>query len=71
MQFPGDRIEDSREAVFGHAAAEERVSSQGTEGVVADLLVGWRGTLADEVEIGVGWDGRGVEEDEPGVYAQF
>lgn len=63
LKLPGDGVEDSSEAVLGHSSPEEGIGGQGAEGVVADLGVRWRGTLADEVEVGVGLDGRSVQED--------
>jgi hypothetical protein len=70
LQLPGYCVEDSRERVVCYSAAEERVCGQGAEGVIADLVVGGRCALADEVEVGVGVERGGVEEDEPCVWTE-
>ena len=70
LQFPSYCIEHSRESVFCHTTTEQRVCRQCAECVVADLVVGWRCALADEVEVCVGAERRSVEEDKPSVCAE-
>jgi hypothetical protein len=70
LQLPGDCVEDAGEGVVCYSAAEEGVCGQGAEGVIADLVVGGRCALADEVEVGVGVERGGVEEDEPCVWTE-
>jgi hypothetical protein len=71
LQLPGYCVEDTREGVFCHATAEQRVCRQSAESVIADLVVGRRCALPYEVEVCVGAERRSVEEDEPGVYAEI
>jgi hypothetical protein len=70
LQLPSDGVEDAGEGVVCYSATEERVCGQGAEGVVADLVVGGRCALADEVEVSVGVEGGSVEEDEPCVWTE-
>jgi hypothetical protein len=71
LQLPGYCVEDTREGVFCHATAEQRVCRQSAESVIADLVVGRRCALPYKVEVCVGAERCSVEKDKPGVYAEI
>lgn len=70
VQFPGYGVEQADERGFADPPAEEGVSGQRAEGVVADLRVGGGGAAVDESEVRVCFKDWGVEEDEPDVDSQ-
>lgn len=71
VKGPGGGVEQSGERVFGDAAAEEGIGSEGTEGVVANFGVRRGRALADEIEVARGWEGRSTQKDQPDIDAEF
>jgi hypothetical protein len=65
VYLPCYRVQQPDEAGFCDAAFEERVCSQGAEGIIADFRIRGGTAAMDEREVFVGREGRNIEQDQP------
>lgn len=71
MKHPGNGVEKSDQTGFTDTTTEEGIGCKGTEGIVANLGIGWRGATVDEAKIVVCRKDGCVEKNKPDIDAEW